>query len=139
MNWFLSLFATLLCLPEALRANIKHIRSTIVERRGRRKRGKRGKRSWLADPVLAFASIMLALILVPSVALAGPIEDLINAVSPGLTGVAWWGELVAAVVAGASLFAAATPKGEPGGMWDMLRRVVNWCAANVGNARPEGE
>ena len=94
---------------------------------------------WLSPGSLSIAALALGLVLFPSVAFAGPIEDLLNAVVPGLTGMAWWAELVAAVVAGASLFAAATPKGEPGGLWDKLRGVVNWLASNVGNARNEGE
>jgi len=87
-----------------------------------------------------FLVLLVALILAPIAAAAGPVEDLLESVAPGLTGFAWWGELVAAIVAAASLFAAATPKGDSANpVWSRARAIVNWLAANVGNARNEGE
>ncbi len=78
-------------------------------------------------PWLAFAALF---ILLPTIAVAGPLTDLVEAVAPGLTAMGWWGELVTSVVAVAALVAAALPQGTNG----PLRRLLDWIALNVGNA-----
>lgn len=94
-----------------------------------------------ADFVFNLALTALVLFLVfPIAAQAGPLEDVAEAFFPGVTGAAWWTELVAVGVAVAALLVAWLPKAaNAAGPYALVRRALNWFAQNYGNARSEGE
>ncbi len=81
-------------------------------------------------------SILLVLLILffATAASAGPLDDLLGEMS-GLTGFAWWVELVALISTALAFIMAALPQGEPGGAWDKTRTLLNYLANNWGNAK----
>lgn len=80
-----------------------------------------------------------AVVLFPSLALAGPLDELARELIDPESTVGYWAEAVALVSAVAALLVAVLPQGLPGGVWGRVRTLLNAFASNWGNARNEGE
>jgi hypothetical protein len=88
-------------------------------------------RPWLHRGFLALVLLFSA----PIVASAGPVEDLITSIWPGAEGMAWLVGLAALITAVTAWLTAVLPQGEVGTTWGFVRRILNWFAGNVGNAK----
>jgi len=81
-----------------------------------------------------FIPLFVLTLCLPVVAFAGPLDDLVGDVT-GLGDAAWWAQLVALGTTLSALITAILPVGTPGDKWSKIRRVLNYIAANWGNAK----